>query len=111
MAQHRGHKQLTIKDGSQPDYDIRSKEDLLRLLKQYQPRGGLPVKTLRESWPNVVPAIEDLERQGKVLVTRAGTTEEKEGVLKMVFYDEIQKPEKVDRGSLCLLFACVQGCC
>lgn len=81
-----------------PDYDIRSKEDLLVLLQKYMPRGGLPVKTLRESWPNVVPAIEELEKQGKVLVTRTGATEEKEGTLRMVFYDEIQKPEKVDKG-------------
>lgn len=82
----------------QPDFDIRSKEELLALLKRYQPRGGLPVKSLRESWPNVVPAIEDLEKQGKVLVIRAGGTEDKEGVLKMVYYDEIQRPEKVDQG-------------
>lgn len=84
---------------NQPDYDIRSKEELLTLLKRYQPRGGLAVKALRESWPNVVPAIEELEKQGKVLVTRTGGNDEKEGVLKMVFFDELQKPERVDKGA------------
>ena len=95
-----------VRLASQPDYDINSKDSLLQLLKQHVHKGGLPIKVLRESWPAVLPALEDLQQQGLVLLTRTmGATgnEEKEGPYKMAFYDPLGKPaESVDRGLLLL---------
>ncbi|KAM0750575.1 hypothetical protein T439DRAFT_380464 [Meredithblackwellia eburnea MCA 4105] len=72
-----------------PDFLLSSKSDLLTLLQRYAPKGGLQVKTLRESWSGVNVAIEELEKEGKVLVTRSGGSREREGVMKAVFWDEV----------------------
>ncbi|BGP19851.1 hypothetical protein JCM10213_003160 [Rhodosporidiobolus nylandii] len=74
-----------------PDFILSSKSDLLILLRRASPEGGLAVKKLRESWEGVTKAIEELEKEGRVLVTR---TEGKgaaggEGTMKMVFLDDI----------------------
>lgn len=82
----------------QPDFNLSSKADLLTLVRRYATRGGLTVKTLRESWPGVVVAIEELEKEGKVLVTRTGGTGDKEGQMKAVFLDELGHTGKVDKG-------------
>ncbi|BGP43220.1 hypothetical protein JCM10449v2_007248 [Rhodotorula kratochvilovae] len=80
---------------TQPDFILSSKADLLVLLRRHSPQGGLPVKKLRESWAGVQAAIEDLEREGRVLVTRTGKTEqaEKDGQMKMVFLDDIGREQ------------------
>ncbi|GAA5861945.1 hypothetical protein JCM8547_001534 [Rhodosporidiobolus lusitaniae] len=74
-----------------PDFILSSKSDLLILLRRASPDGGLSVKKLRESWAGVTQAIEELEKEGRVLVTR---TEGKgaaqgEGTMKMVFLDDV----------------------
>lgn len=43
-------------------------------------------------------AIEELEKQGKVLVTRTEGTRERDGQMKAVFLDEVGKIEPVDQG-------------
>lgn len=53
---------------------------------------------MRESWAGVGPAIEELEKEGKVLVTRTGGAGDKEGQLKAVFLDELGHTGKVDKG-------------
>jgi len=73
----------------------------LRILKNYATRGGLPIKALKESWPQAQTAIEELERQGKVLVTRSlggRAAEDKEGVMRTVFYNELPKTIPIDKG-------------
>ena len=87
---------------TQPDYILSSKADLLSLLRRHSPQGGLPVKKLRESWTGAQQAIEDLEREGRVLVTRTGKTEmaEKDGQMKMVFLDDIgRERDPLDQGA------------
>lgn len=87
---------------TQPDYLLSSKADLLALLRRHAPQGGLAVKKLRESWTGAQAAIEDLEREGRVLVTRTGKTEsaEKDGQMKMVFLDDIGKErDPLDQGA------------
>lgn len=87
---------------SQPDYILSSKADLLTLLRRHSPQGGLPVKKLRESWSGVNTAIEELEREGRILVTRTGKTEaaEKEGQMKMVFLDDVGRDkDPLDQGA------------
>lgn len=84
-----------------PDYLLKSNADLLALLRRYSPRGGMLVKKLQESWPNAKQAIEELEKEGKVMVIRTGGSSEREGHVKMVFWDELgqetaEKKYKVD---------------
>ena len=77
---------------------LKSKADLYSLVRRYAPRGSLSVKTLRESWPQVGPAIEELEREGKIFVTRSGKSTEREGQMKSVFLNEIGEKCTVDKG-------------
>ena len=92
-------------DGEQPDFNLRSTTDLHTLLVQWAPRGGLLVKGLRESWSGVNSAIEELEKNGKVLVTRTEgnpLTGTGKGQMKAVFLDEVGLVGKVDKGSFLL---------
>lgn len=85
----------------QPDFVLNSKSDLLVLLRRNSPTGGLPVKKLRESWAGVTAAIEELEREGRVLVTRTGKNPQHggEGQMKMVFLDDIgRERDPLDQG-------------
>lgn len=45
------------------------------------------------------PAIEQLEKEGKVLVTRTVGTGEREGQMKAVFLDDVGNAGKVDKGA------------
>lgn len=102
---------------TQPDFILNTPADLLSILRRYAPRGGLTVKTLRASWPGVNLAIEELEKQGKVLVSRTlgagerngfggngnaltsvAAEDVKEGQMKAVFLDEVGNEGKVDVG-------------
>ena len=53
--------------------------------------GGISVRLLKESWKEAPNAIEELEKEGEVLVTRT----QKDGQLKMVFWNEIKPEEEV----------------
>ena len=59
------------------------------------------VRTLKESWKEAPQAVEELEKEGEVLVTRTA----KDGQLKMVFWNEIKPVEEgagklVEKGAL-----------
>lgn len=77
---------------------MKNASDLHAVVAGHMPRGGIGVKLLKESWAGVVPAIEELEREGKVLVTRTGNTTEKEGTIKTVFLDQIGFLPPIDQG-------------
>lgn len=49
-------------------------------------------------------AIEELEKEGKVLVTRTVGTGEREGQMKAVFLDEVGNAGKVDKGAFFAAF-------
>ncbi|MBW0467910.1 hypothetical protein O181_007625 [Austropuccinia psidii MF-1] len=85
-----------------PDYLINSPKQVLELLQRFSSRGGMPVVTLKQSWPNVMSAITELENEGKVLVFRTEAVPGKEGVVKTVFYDELGCRENLGakRGAL-----------
>ena len=51
--------------------------------------GGLSVRALRDSWKEAPQAIEELEKEGDVLVTRT----QKDQQMRMVFYNEIKPKE------------------
>lgn len=84
----------------QPDFLIRNNAELLALLRRYSPRGGMMIKKLQESWPNAREAIIELEKDGKVLVIRTGGNSEKEGHMKMVFWNEMADTPRIDTGKL-----------
>ena len=60
----------------------------------------MTLKKLQESWPPVKGAIEELEKEGKVLVIRTGGSGDREGQIKMVFWDELPPVSKIDKGEL-----------
>ncbi|KAL4063988.1 hypothetical protein V8B97DRAFT_1989856 [Scleroderma yunnanense] len=77
------------------DFNFRNKAALLtEIQRQTRRGGGIPVRALKESWKEAPQAIEDLEKEGDVLVTRTV----KDGQLRMVFWNEI-KPDEESGGS------------
>ncbi|KAG8875601.1 hypothetical protein FRB97_004859 [Tulasnella sp. 331] len=67
-------------------YHSRTPEQLLNEIRSKgRDGGGLSVKALKEGFPEVVQHIEQLEQQGKVLVTRHA----KDNAPKFVFWNEI----------------------
>lgn len=53
-----------------PPHNVRNAEQLLQKLQSQPTAQGMNVRELREGWPNVVEAINSLEKEGKLLVTR-----------------------------------------
>lgn len=60
----------------------------------------MPVKTLKEAWPQAIAALEELEKQGKVLLIRSKDDDREGGQLKAAFYDSVGQVERVDKGAL-----------
>ncbi|KAJ5296050.1 hypothetical protein PENANT_c021G01668 [Penicillium antarcticum] len=53
-----------------PLHNIRNAEQLLQKLQSQSTAAGMSVKELKEGWPTVEEEINQLEKQGKLLVTR-----------------------------------------
>lgn len=53
-----------------PPHNIRTPEQLLQKLQAQTTAQGMNVRELREGWPNVEEAINQMEMEGKLLVTR-----------------------------------------
>lgn len=76
------------------EFSFRNKAALLtEIQRQTKKGGGIPVRALKESWKEAPQAIEELEKEGDVLVTRTV----KDGQLRMVFWNEI-KPDDESGG-------------
>ncbi|KAG1894445.1 uncharacterized protein F5891DRAFT_1062754 [Suillus fuscotomentosus] len=76
------------------EFSFRNKVALLtEIQRQTRKGGGIPVRALKESWKEAPQAIEELEKEGEVLVTRTV----KDGQLRMVFWNEI-KPDDESGG-------------
>ncbi|BFZ56576.1 transcription factor TFIIE beta subunit, TFIIEB, Tfa2 [Savitreella phatthalungensis] len=54
----------------QPVYKVRNKEQLLAVLGAQIVSSGLSVKDLKEGWPSCVDELEEMEKQGEVLLIR-----------------------------------------
>ncbi|KAF7793556.1 hypothetical protein EIP86_004670 [Pleurotus ostreatoroseus] len=90
------HDQKTDLYSYRHDYNVRNKASLLtEIQRQTRKGGGLSVRTLKESWKEAPQAIEELEKEGEVYVTRTL----KDGQLRMVFWNEI-KPEEEGAGKM-----------
>ncbi|ORY42562.1 hypothetical protein BCR33DRAFT_298048 [Rhizoclosmatium globosum] len=66
-------------------FSIRSKVDLLELLKANYLIGGLDVKVLKEGYSAIGDAIKELEEAGQILVIRS-----KDGSPKVLYYNNFQ---------------------
>ncbi|ETW79898.1 hypothetical protein HETIRDRAFT_386443 [Heterobasidion irregulare TC 32-1] len=68
------------------DFNFRNKAALLTEIQRATRRGGgLSVRSLKESWKEAPSAIEELENEGEVFVTRTL----KDGQMRMVFWNEL----------------------
>lgn len=72
---------------------------MTEIQRQTRKGGGLSVRSLKESWKEAPLAIEELEKEGEVMVTRTI----KDGQLRMVFWNEVKPTDeaggkKVDQG-------------
>ncbi|KAF9529129.1 hypothetical protein CPB83DRAFT_928163 [Crepidotus variabilis] len=73
------------------EYAFRNKAALLtEIQRQTKKGGGISVRLLKESWKEAPQAIEELEKEGEVLVTRTM----KDGQLRMVFWNEIKPTDE-----------------
>ena len=70
---------------------MRNKAALLtEIQRSTRKGGGLSVRTLKESWKEAPQAIEELEKEGEVYVTRTL----KDGQMRMVFWNEMKPTEE-----------------
>ncbi|KAJ7356929.1 hypothetical protein DFH08DRAFT_850526 [Mycena albidolilacea] len=73
------------------EYNFRNKAALLTEIQRATKSGrGIHVKALKEAWKEAPSAIEELEAEGEVMVTRTV----KDGQLRMVFWNEIKPNEE-----------------
>ncbi|KAJ6519411.1 transcription initiation factor IIE subunit beta [Mycena sanguinolenta] len=73
------------------EYNFRSKPALLTEIQRATKSGrGIHVKALKEAWKEAPAAVEELEEEGEVMVTRTV----KDGQLRMVFWNEIKPNEE-----------------
>jgi transcription initiation factor TFIIE subunit beta len=73
------------------EYSFRNKAALMtEIQRQTRKGGGISVRALKESWKEAPQAIEELENEGEVLVTRTA----KDGQPRMVFWNEIKPTEE-----------------
>ncbi|KAI0045166.1 transcription initiation factor IIE subunit beta [Auriscalpium vulgare] len=69
------------------DYNFRNKAALLTEIQRSTRRGGgISMRALKESWKDSPNAIEELEKEGEVFVTRTL----KDGQMRMVFWNEVK---------------------
>ncbi|EPS97328.1 hypothetical protein FOMPIDRAFT_1052540 [Fomitopsis schrenkii] len=73
------------------DFNVRNKAALLtEIQRQTRKGGGLSIRTLKESWKEAPQAVEELEKEGEVYVTRTL----KDGQMRMVFWNEMKPDEE-----------------
>ena len=75
----------------QSDYTFKNKASLLTEIQRHTRHGGgLSIRTLKESWKEAPQAVEELEKEGDVLVTRTV----KDGQMRLVFWNEVRPDEE-----------------
>lgn len=75
-----------------PPHNVRNAEQLLQKLQSQKTAAGMSVRELREGWLNVEEAINQLEKEGKLLVTR----NKKDDHAKMVWANDPSLIERFD---------------
>ncbi|OJJ49127.1 hypothetical protein ASPZODRAFT_129530 [Penicilliopsis zonata CBS 506.65] len=75
-----------------PPYDIYDSEQLLKHLQSQSTAAGMNVRDLREGWAGVEETINELEKEGKLLVTR----NKKDDHAKMVWANDPSLQQRFD---------------
>jgi len=75
-----------------PPHNVRSADELEAYLQRQTTAQGIQVKELKEGWPGALDAIDALEAQGKLLVTR----NKKDNTAKMVWPNDPSLQHDVD---------------
>ena len=75
-----------------PAHNIRSRDTLLKHLQPRHTAQGLSVRELRDGWPEVESAIDDLEIEDKLLVTR----NKKDGHARMIWANDPSLSYEID---------------
>jgi len=75
-----------------PVHNVRSGDELKAYLQRQTTAAGISVKELRDGWPGAIAVIDDLEKQGELLVTR----NKKDNVPKMVWPNDPSLSVHVD---------------
>ncbi|EMC98298.1 hypothetical protein BAUCODRAFT_121175 [Baudoinia panamericana UAMH 10762] len=88
LRTHNRVQQITI-DGKEsfkyrPQHDVTNGDELLSYLARQDSAAGIPVKELKDGWPDCVPTLKRLEADGQVLLT----SNKKDGVPRVVYADD-----------------------
>lgn len=75
-----------------PIINVRNKQDLIAYLQSKPDAQGVSVKDLKDGWPDCEDAINDLEKEHKILVTRT----KKDNHARMVWGDDPTLFHKID---------------
>lgn len=75
-----------------PTHNIRNPEQLLKHLQNQKTASGMSVRDLKEGWPNAEEGINQMEKEGKLLVTR----NKKDDHPKMVWANDPSLIERFD---------------
>ena len=78
---------------------MQSADDVVAELRRWLPRGGMPVATIKKSWPNCMPALEELERSKRIYVIRTEGSTDRSGQPKTVFLNQTGKTQPIDEGA------------
>lgn len=75
-----------------PTHNVRSADELLGFLQRQPTAQGISVRELKDGWPGAIDAIDNLELEGKLLVTR----NKKDNSAKMVWPNDPSLAQHVD---------------
>jgi transcription initiation factor TFIIE subunit beta len=75
-----------------PMINVRTKKDLVAYLQSKPDAQGVPVKDLKDGWPDCEQAIDDLEAEHKILVTRT----KKDNHARMVWINDPSLVHNID---------------
>ncbi|KAF2460575.1 hypothetical protein BDY21DRAFT_335802 [Lineolata rhizophorae] len=75
-----------------PVHPVRNADELKAYLQSRPTAQGIPVRELKEGWPDAIQAIDGMERKGELLVTRM----KKDNVPKMVWQNDPTLSQPLD---------------
>ncbi|KAI8055262.1 hypothetical protein BDF22DRAFT_676314 [Syncephalis plumigaleata] len=74
-----------------PDYNVRTKEEVLALLRERGSRGGIEICELKDSNANVAKLAEELSAAGEILIAR-----NRDGTARILYYNDTSLNTEMD---------------
>ncbi|RKP22709.1 hypothetical protein SYNPS1DRAFT_25447 [Syncephalis pseudoplumigaleata] len=74
-----------------PDYNVRTKEEVLALLRDGSGRGGIEICELKDSNANVAKLAEELSAAGEILIAR-----NRDGTARILYYNDTSLNTEMD---------------